>query len=159
MKFDNAKIIQLFPLILWYFMFGIKILIFWEKRIVSGPIFYMSKRFFWPNHYKKPVFMFMRNYIEILPWEVALKFSFFDLMDLTILDFWQTPTGVQWGQKLIGSSTGTKRNSYPDLPEQSGGTIIVCNKRRVTKNYFWKFRLSEKHKKICEILLMLCTST
>ena len=31
--------------------------------------------------------MFMRNYNEILPWEVALKFSFFDPMDLTILDF------------------------------------------------------------------------
>ena len=43
--------------------------------------------FFWPNHYKKPVVMFMRNYKEILPWEVAKIFSFFDLMDLTIWDF------------------------------------------------------------------------
>mgnify|MGYP006165945095 FL=1 len=31
--------------------------------------------------------MFMRNYKEILPWEVANFFSFFDLMDLTIWDF------------------------------------------------------------------------
>ena len=76
-------------------------------RINSGPIFYMSGSFYWQNHYKKPVFMFMRNYNEILPWEVALKFSFFDLMDLTILDFWQMPAGVRWGQKLNGSSTGT----------------------------------------------------
>ena len=60
------KSVQFFPLILWYFMFGIKIFIFWEKRIDSGPIFYMSQSFFWPNHYKKPVFMFMRNYKEIL---------------------------------------------------------------------------------------------
>ena len=40
-------------------------------RINSGPIFYMSGSFYWPNHYKKPVLMFMRNYKEILPWEVA----------------------------------------------------------------------------------------
>jgi hypothetical protein len=40
-------------------------------RINSGPIFYMSTSFFWPNHYKKPVFMFMRNYKEILSSEVA----------------------------------------------------------------------------------------
>ena len=40
-------------------------------RIDSGPIFYMSKSFFGPNHYKKPVFTFMRNYKEILPSEVA----------------------------------------------------------------------------------------
>ena len=40
------KSVQFFPLILWYFMFGIKILIFWEKRIDSGPIFYMPKSFF-----------------------------------------------------------------------------------------------------------------
>ena len=70
------KSFQFFPLILWYFMFGIKILIFWEKRIDSGPIFYTSGSFFWRNHYKKPVFMFMRNYKEILPWEVAKIFHF-----------------------------------------------------------------------------------
>ena len=29
-----------------------------------------------------------------------------------------------------------KRNLYKDLPEQSGGSIIVCNKYRVMKNYF-----------------------
>ena len=32
----------------------------------------------------------------------------------------------------------TKRNLYKDLPERSGGSIIVCNKCRVTKNYFWE---------------------
>ena len=32
---------------------------------------------------------------------------FFDLMDLTIWDFWQTPARVRWGQKLNRSSTGT----------------------------------------------------
>ena len=69
-------------------------------------ILYVHK-FFWPNQYKKPVFIFLRNYKEIIPWEVAWKFSFFDLMDLTIWDFWQTPAGVLWGQKLNGSSIGT----------------------------------------------------
>ena len=39
-------------------------------RINSGPILNMSRSFFWPNHYKKPVFMFTRNYKEILPSEV-----------------------------------------------------------------------------------------
>ena len=34
--------------------------------INSGPIFYMSAHFFGPDHYKKPVFMFLRNYKEIL---------------------------------------------------------------------------------------------
>ena len=40
-------------------------------RIDSGPIFYMSWSFFGPNHCKKPGFMSMRNYKEILPSEVA----------------------------------------------------------------------------------------
>ena len=31
----------------------------------------MSASFFGPNHYKKPVFMFMRNYKQILLSEVA----------------------------------------------------------------------------------------
>ena len=31
-----------------------------------------------------------------------------------------------------------KQNLYKDLPERSGGSIIVCNQCRVTKNYFWK---------------------
>ena len=35
---------------------------------------------------------------------------------------------------------------YPDLPEQSGGAIIVCNKCRVTKNYFWKRSYLSKKK-------------
>ena len=30
-------------------------------RINSGPIFYMSGSFYWQNHYKKPVFMFMKK--------------------------------------------------------------------------------------------------
>ena len=34
-------------------MFWIKILIFWEKRIASGPIFYMSKSFFWAESLQK----------------------------------------------------------------------------------------------------------
>jgi hypothetical protein len=33
----------------------------WLKKYFICPI--------WPNHYKKPLFMFMRNYKEILPWE------------------------------------------------------------------------------------------
>ena len=33
-------------------------------RINSGQIFYMYGSFFGPNHYKKPVFTFMRNYKE-----------------------------------------------------------------------------------------------
>ena len=34
------KSVQFFPLVLWYFMFGIEIFIFWEKGIDSGPIFW-----------------------------------------------------------------------------------------------------------------------
>jgi hypothetical protein len=49
----------------------------------------------------------MRNYKEILPWEVAKNFTFFDLMDLTVCDFCQMPAGVRCGQKLNGSFTGT----------------------------------------------------
>ena len=40
-------------------------------RIDSATKFYMSGSFFGLNHYKKPVFMSMRNYKEILPSEVA----------------------------------------------------------------------------------------
>ena len=76
-------------------------------RISSWPIFYMSRSSFGSNHNKKPVFMSMGNYKEILLSEVAWIFLFFDLMDLTICNFWQTPAGVRWGQKLNGSSTGT----------------------------------------------------
>ena len=49
----------------WFFKSA---LLLWDRFL---PIFYKSGRFFWPNQYKKPVFMFMRNYKEILPWEVA----------------------------------------------------------------------------------------
>ena len=58
------KSVQFFPLILWYFMFWIKILIFWEKRIDSGPIFYMFKSFFGPNHYKN---------LSLCSWEITKK--------------------------------------------------------------------------------------
>ena len=51
------KSVQFFPLILWYFMFRIKILIFWEERINSGPMFYMSKSFFGPSHYKNCLYV------------------------------------------------------------------------------------------------------
>ena len=56
----------------------------------------MSKSFFGPNHYKKSVFMFMRNYKEILLSEVAKFFSFFDLMDLTIWDRGAKRSKTQW---------------------------------------------------------------
>ena len=32
----------------------------------------------------------------------------------------------------------SKRNLYKDVPERSGGSIIVCNKCRAMKNSFWK---------------------
>ena len=35
-----------------------------------------------------------------------------------------------------------RRIFYKDFPEPSGGATIVCNKCRVTKNYFWKPRIS-----------------
>ena len=38
--------VQFFPLILWYFMFGIKILIFWEKQFNSRLIFLYAQEFF-----------------------------------------------------------------------------------------------------------------
>ena len=41
---------------------------------------------------------------------------------------------------------------YPDLPEQSGGAIIVCNKCRVTKNYFWKRSYLSKKKLSFQII-------
>ena len=50
----------------------------------------------------------------------------------TILNFdfdWQLIK--KWRQEI-------RRNFYKDFPERSGGTTIVCNKCRVTKNYFWK---------------------
>ena len=69
-------------------------------RINSGPIFYMSQSFFWPNHYKKPVFMFMRNYKDF--------FSFFDLMDLTIwegCDEVKNSMGLLQGPRLMAWTT------------------------------------------------------
>ena len=92
-------------------------------RIDSGTIFYMSGSFFGPNHYKKPVFMSMRNYKEILPSEVAWIFLFFNLMDLTIWDFWQTPIGVRWGQKLNGTPTGTYTDGLDNKKSNSGKSL------------------------------------
>ena len=67
----NNEICSIFHIDYLVFYFWIKLLIFWEKRIDSGPIFHMSQSFFGPNHYKKPAFMSMRNYKEILLSEVA----------------------------------------------------------------------------------------
>ena len=39
----------------------------------SGLIFYMSKGFFLQNHLKKSVFMFMKNYKEMLSSKLALN--------------------------------------------------------------------------------------
>jgi hypothetical protein len=47
--------------------------------------------------FKQIVFMFMRNYKENPLLEGAKIFSFSDLMNLKIWDFWQTPAGdVDW---------------------------------------------------------------
>ena len=40
--------------------------------------------------------------------------------------------------RLCWEALDIKWNLYKDLPEQSGGSILVCNKWRVTENYFWK---------------------
>ena len=48
----------------------------------------------------------------------------------------------------------SKRNLYKDLPERSGGSIIVCNKCRATKNYFWKKRISFKQT-FCDMIAFL----
>ena len=61
LKFWNltrAKSVQFFPLILWYFMQNFD---FFRKMDQFWAIFYMSKMFFWSNHYQKPVFMFMTS--------------------------------------------------------------------------------------------------
>ena len=51
------------------------------------------------------------------------------------------PCVVKKKQELGGGGENVKNSlMYIDknFPERSGGTIIVCNKCRVTKNYFWK---------------------
>ena len=117
------KSVKFFPLILWYFMFGIKILIFWEKRIDAGPIFYMSESFFGLNHYKKPVSMFMRNYIEIFRRNLEINFQFstlwiwlFGIFDKRPqgCDEIKTSMGLLQGPRLIAWTTKSpiRRNHW-----------------------------------------------
>jgi hypothetical protein len=92
--------VQFFPLILWYFMFGVKILIFWVNLFLAIS--------FQPNHFKKIVCMFMRNYKDKPLSEGALKMSFFDLLNLKIWDFWQSPLGCDEVKKSMGLLQGPK---------------------------------------------------
>ena len=54
-----------------------QILKFWffKSALLLSDLFWADilyvQDFFWPNHFKKPVFMFIRNYKEILPLEVV----------------------------------------------------------------------------------------
>ena len=52
--------------------------------------------------------------------------------------------GQIWSKKIknktaifILSVNVTRRNFYNAFPERSGGAVILCNKCRVTKNFFW----------------------
>ena len=61
-----------------------KILIFFKSALLlsdrfRGNILYRLGVFFGPNHYKRPVFMSIRNYKEILPSKVAWIFYFSSL--------------------------------------------------------------------------------
>ena len=128
--------VSFFQVIHRYFMFGIKIFNFWGKRINSGPIFYMSESFFGLNHYKKPVFMFMRHYKEIFPWEFAKKIIFwpygYDYLGFLTnaqrgamrskswwdLDWWPGPQKVQFGEitgypEVVGLILALLRNQNP----------------------------------------------
>ena len=106
----------------------------------------MSKRFFWPNHYKKTVFMFMRSYKEILPSEVAQNFSFFDLMDLTIWDFWQTArrgamrSKTQWViYRDLDWGPGPQKNQFGEIagyPEVVGLFLALLRTKEL-KNLHW----------------------
>ena len=100
------KSVQFFPLILWYFMFGSKFW-FFEK---NGSILDRSENvstFFLAKSLQKNCFHVHEKLRRNPSVRRGLKFSFFDLMDLKIWDFWQMPAWVRWGQKLNGSSTGT----------------------------------------------------
>ena len=57
----NIEICSIFPIDSLHFMFRIKILIFWEKRIDSGPIFYMSQSFFGQKN------------LSLFSWEIIKK--------------------------------------------------------------------------------------
>ena len=97
------KSVQFFPLIIWYSMFWIKILIVWEKRIDSGPMFYMSRRFFWAESLQKTC-LYVHEKLQRNPSVGScLNFVlFFDLMDLTIWEFWQSLQGCDDVKNSMG---------------------------------------------------------
>ena len=53
MKFDNNEICSIFPIDSSVIYVWDQILIFWEKRVNSGQIFYMSSSFFWAKSLQK----------------------------------------------------------------------------------------------------------
>ena len=100
---------------------GLKVFIFWPygfengdfwkmpsevrwSQILNGPIWKCAYIFFWPNHFKKTVFISMRNYKEI---GRGLKIFIFRPYGFENGDFWKMPAEVYWSQILNGSSTWT----------------------------------------------------
>ena len=103
-----VKSVQFSPLILWYFIFGIKIMIFWEKQINSGPIFYMSKSVFGTNHNKKTC-LYVHEKLQRNPSVGScIKFFIFDLIDLTIWDFDKRPQGCDEVKNSMGLLQGPR---------------------------------------------------
>ena len=46
-------------------------------------------------------------------------------------------TNVNLSWKITWTHHRVRRNFYNAFPERSGGAVILCNKCRVTKNFFW----------------------
>ena len=84
---------------------------FFKSALILSDQFWANilyvQEFFWAESLQKTC-LYVREKLQRNPSiGSCLIFLFFDLMDLTIWDFWQTPAGVRWGQKLNGSSTYT----------------------------------------------------
>ena len=81
------------------------------------------QEFFWAESLQKNLSLCHEKLQRNPSFASCLIFLFFYLMALTIWNFWQTPAGVRWGQKLNGSSTGTLTHGLDHKKSNSGKSL------------------------------------
>ena len=108
LKNQNFEIWQywnLFNFSHWFF--GIQYLVFWEKRIDSGPgpIFYTYVQEYFSAELLLKICLYDHEKLltkKSFPQKLLKLFHFFDLMDLTILDFDKCPQGCDEVKNSMG---------------------------------------------------------
>ena len=124
------KSVQFFPLILWYFMFGSKFWFFEKNGSILDRSENVSTIFFGQITSKK---------LFSCSWEITkkslrqkgLKIFIFWPYGFENLGFLTNAAWVRWGQKLNGSSTGTKTDDLDRKKSNLGKSVVPLGCRAI----------------------------